>query len=115
MNTSTAAERRIRYDDTFKAEAIRLWKTSHRSARVVAKELGISPATLYSWGRESRPTGEMVPSHLIKEMEEELCRLREERGQLRQQCAILKRMLSIFFELPDGKSRQETRRLRPAG
>ena len=115
MSTTVVNERRIRYDESFKAEAIRLWKTSHRPARLVAKELGISPATLYSWGRESRSTGEMVPSHLIREMEEELCRLREERGKLRQQCVILKRMLSIFFELPEGKSRHDTRRLKPAG
>jgi len=115
MSTMAPNEPRMRYDETFKAEAIRLWKTSHRPARVVAKELGISPATLYSWGRESRPVGDLVPGHLIREMEEELCRLREERGKLRQQCVILKRMLSIFFELPEGKSRHDTRRLKPAG
>ena len=114
MSPSEPTERRIRYDETFKAEAIRLWKTTRRPARLVAKELGISPATLYSWGRECRPAAEMVPSHLIKEIEEELCRLREERGELRQQCAILKKMLSIFFELPDGKSRDDSRRLRAA-
>jgi len=100
MNTTEATERRIRYDESFKAEAIRLWKTSHRPARIVAKELGISAATLYFWGRESRPSGGMVAGHLLKEMEEEMGRLREERGKLRQQCEILKRMVRIFVELP---------------
>ena len=64
MNTTEATERRVRYDENFKAEAIRLWKTSHRPARIVAKELGISVATLYLWGRDVRPNGGMVAGHL---------------------------------------------------
>src|SRR5580658_2459387 len=100
MNSGVRAARRVRYDEPFKAEAIRVWKTSHRPARVVAQELGISAATLYLWGREFRRNGGANVSHLIWERDEEIGRLREEQGKLRQQCEILKKMLSIFVELP---------------
>jgi transposase-like protein len=100
MSTPAKSPRRVRYDEPFKAEAIRAWKTSHRPARVVAKEFGISAATLYLWGREVRANGGVVVSHLIWERDAEIGRLREEQGKLRQQCEILKKMLSIFVELP---------------
>ena len=66
MSPSEVIERRIRYDEAFKAEAVRLWKTSNRAARIVAKELGISAATLYTWGREARPNGVLTAGGLLR-------------------------------------------------
>jgi len=42
LTATDSKDRRIRYDEAFKLEAIRLWKASHRSARETAGELGIS-------------------------------------------------------------------------
>jgi transposase-like protein len=45
-----------RHDDTFKREAVRLWKSSGRSAETTARELGISVFQLYDWNRAGQPT-----------------------------------------------------------
>jgi len=94
-------DRRPRYDESFKIEALRLWKTTQQSAGEVAKGLGISPATLYSWGRETRAEGtdsSVVASTLIREMKQEIGRLREENDKLREQREVLKKTLAILFE-----------------
>ena len=44
-----------RKDDAFKREAIRLWKSSGRSAETTARELGISVFQLYDWNRARQP------------------------------------------------------------
>jgi transposase len=102
MNPTADNEGRIRYDDSFKLEALRRWKTSGRSASAVAKELGISPATLYIWGREARTNGSessvAVTSRLLRQLEQEIARLREENDKLRQQREILKKSLTILSE-----------------
>ena len=102
---SDKANRRIRYDEPFKLEAIRLWKTSHRPAHEIARELGISAATLYSWGRESKPAANgTAAAQYMREMEEEIGELREANTRLKLQCETLKRTLSILAEFPDSVS-----------
>ena len=44
-----------RYDEAFKREAIRLWKSSGRSAETTARDLGISVFQLYDWNRTGQP------------------------------------------------------------
>jgi transposase len=98
---STDKDRRPRYDESFKIEALRLWKTTRQSAGEVAKGLGISPATLYSWGRETRSEvigSSVVASTLIREMKQEIARLREDNDKLREQREVLKKTLAILFE-----------------
>jgi len=102
---SEKTNRRIRYDEPFKLEAIRLWKTSHRPAHEIARELGISAATLYSWGRESKPAANgSAAAQYMREMEEEIGELREANARLKLQCETLKRTLSILAEFPDSAS-----------
>ena len=102
MNLPEANEGRVRYDDAFKLEALKRWKTTRRSAGAVAKELGISPATLYTWGREARANGSdsavATTGQLIREMQHEIARLREENERLRQHREILKKTLAILSE-----------------
>jgi transposase-like protein len=94
--------RRIRYDEPFKLEAIRLWKTSHRSAHEVARELGISAAALYAWGRVSKPAANATAAgQYMREMEEEIVALRAENAKLKLQCETLKKTLSILAEFPE--------------
>ena len=40
-----------KYDDAFRREAVRLWKSSGRSAELTARDLGISVFQLYDWNR----------------------------------------------------------------
>lgn len=102
MTPSFEAEGRVRYDDAFKLEALRRWKSTRRSAGAVAKELGISPATLYTWGREARGSlsapADSANIHLIHELQQEIARLREDNEQLRQHREILKQTLAILSE-----------------
>lgn len=102
MSLSVPPEGRVRYDDAFKLEALKRWKTTRRSAGSVAKELGISPATLYTWGREARANGSesaiATSGHLIRELQNEIARLREENERLRQHREILKKTLAILSE-----------------
>jgi len=96
-------QRRRRYDEAFKREAIRLWRTSNRSADDVAKELGMSAQTLYTWGREDRPHGGGLPGNgakTLRELELEVGRLRAENEKLLRQREILKKTLGIMTETP---------------
>ena len=46
--SKTGPDKRRKYDDAFKAEALRLASES-RSTQAVAQQLGISPKLLYLW------------------------------------------------------------------
>ncbi len=102
MTTLTQNERRGPYDEAFRQEALRLWKSGQRSAREVARELGISAASLYSWARggetEGGPAGVSADAKLLKELQTEVARLRIENERLRQQREILKKTLAILSE-----------------
>jgi transposase len=102
MTSTIGGAGRVRYDKAFQLEALRRWKTSRRSASAVAKEMGMSPATLYAWGRESRGNGNgesvATASKLLRELENEITRLREENAKLRQHREILKKTLAILSE-----------------
>ena len=106
---SKGTDRRIRYNESFKLDAIRLWKSSHRSAQEIARELGISAPTLYSWGRETKtvPNGTAAAQYL-RELEEQIATLRDENTRIKLQCETLKKTLSILAEFPEtgmGKQR----------
>lgn len=91
---------RTPYDEAFKREALNLWKTSGRSARDIAKDVGVSPASLYTWAREAHgPSGAATSDHkLVKELQSEVARLRLENEKLKQQREILKKTLGILAE-----------------
>ena len=50
-----ARRRRPTYSPEFKAEAIRLLRTSADPAKKVARDLGVSVSTLEAWMRATRP------------------------------------------------------------
>ena len=72
------------FDEAFKQEAVRLWRTSGRSAEATAQELGISVFNLYKWGRE--------------ELQAEVERLRLELDRMTEQRDILKKAAGILSE-----------------
>jgi transposase len=83
------------YDAEFKQRAVKLAVESDSQAQV-ARNLGISKNTLYSWIRQyhgdSKPANQVNEEHLY----EELKRLRQENKRLKEERDILKKAAAYF-------------------
>jgi transposase len=96
-----------RYTRAFKEEAVRLLVTGEKSARELARELGVSDAALCKWKKEAiqngdhpeqaKPNGLQISRELL---EQENLRLKKEIESLRQQREILKKSLGILSADP---------------
>lgn len=86
--------REKRYGEEFQREAVRLYLTSGKTQTALAKELGISTATLSFWRRKydlGLPGNEALKAaadERVQQLEKENARLRQERD-------ILKKSLGI--------------------
>ena len=86
-----------RFTKEFEDEAVRLVRTSGRSQREIAEELGVGLSTLVRWIGRSRdraadaPVGSASPDTAT-----ELKRLRRENEILRRERDILKRAIAFF-------------------
>jgi len=100
-NQSTNAATPRRPDEAFKQEAVRLWKSSGRTAEATARELGISVFQLYSWNRAGQPTraaGVAVLPESKESLQAENERLRAELARITEQRDILKKAAGILSE-----------------
>ncbi len=88
-----AQRRRPTYMPEFKAEAVRLVRTSSDGLSKIARDLGISVSTLRVWTEATRPKPE-VP--LTDDERTELRRLRRENRELRMEREILKKATAFF-------------------
>jgi transposase len=79
----------------FKAEAVRLVRSSGRSISQVAEELGVSGNSLRNWLRQA-DIDEGEREGLTTEERQELKRLRREVKILRQEKEILKKAAAFF-------------------
>ncbi len=86
MSDKTRVRRR-RYDDEFKAGALKMIDSGQKVSEV-AESLGISEQQLYNW-RSERKTGASA-------VEREVIELRARTRQLEMERDILKKALSIF-------------------
>ena len=81
-----------RYSDEFKVEAVKLTETSSATIATIAKELGISVATLNEWRARAKrrklrgPGGKVVLFNDASEMQ----RLKRENARLQKEVEILK-------------------------
>jgi transposase len=91
-------KRRNRYSKEFKVEAVRLITEEGNKTSVVAKELGVHPATLSRWRREFREDGEnsFPGKGHMKPEKEELARVKRENRRLRMENEILKKTVGYF-------------------
>jgi len=103
MNQTSVQVRR-KFDETFKREALNHWLTSHKSASVIAQELGIQTKRLYAWKKRFAPdvavgavTVGTKPGSLADLQGQLDVALREVRH-LREQRDILKKTLGILSE-----------------
>ena len=79
-----------RYSPEFKAEAVRLVRTSSDSITKIAGDLGVTARSLYTWVEETRPA---PAPPLTSDERTELQQLRREVRQLREERDILKKGL----------------------
>ena len=96
-------QRRRRYTEQYKRDAVELWQASGRTAAAIAHELGIRREFLYKWQRQLQLPrgGERAAAALSPEqLREENATLREEVERLREQRDILKKSLGILSETP---------------
>ncbi len=92
-----------RYDEAFKREAVRLWRSSGKAAETTAWELGVSVFQLYDWGKEFRdtpPPGAAAPPKTKAGLQAENDRLRQEVTRLTEQREILKKAAGVLSEPP---------------
>ena len=84
--------KRPTYSPEFRAEAVRLAKSSSESLPTVARELGITAPTLHRWIEQTRPprTDPLMPDERseLKQLRREIRRLREERDILKKATAF---------------------------
>lgn len=86
------------YDKGFIKNAVNLCKTSNKSRKAIAEDLGIPTSTLASWlGADQRDGEEAFPGkgHL-KPSDAEIAQLRKELAIAREERDILKKALGIF-------------------
>ncbi len=101
MNQTTVKVRR-KFDETFKREAVLNWRSSGKSAEVIAQELGINTHRLYAWqprlapdaagGRAAAGLKPGSPADLQSQLDaawRELARVREQRDLLKKTLGIL--------------------------
>jgi transposase len=84
------------YPPEFRADAVRLWRSSGRPHQQVADELGVSVETVRAWVKQADVDGGRRNDGLSGEEREELRRLRRENRVLREEREILKKSVAFF-------------------
>jgi transposase len=87
------ARRRPRYSPEFRAEAVRLARTSPDPIPATARDLGVSVWTLRAWLKATRPPSD---EPLTTTERIELQELRRQVRQLREERDILKKATAFF-------------------
>lgn len=91
-----AGRKRLRrYSPEFKENAVKLARRGDRPIKAVAAELGLPPATLYTWVYDyEHEHGSIAPEG--ETPGQELARLRKENERLRMEREILKKAATFF-------------------
>jgi transposase len=92
------------YSPEFRAEAVRLYRSSGRGLKRISEELGIAHESLRRWDRQDAIDTGHAPG-LSTDEREELHRLRRENRVLREERDILKKA-AAFFAREEQRSRQ---------
>ena len=86
-----------RYDDEFKASAVKMVVEKGRSIGVVAKDLGVSEPALRRWVKATNEP-ENSPSKRLAELEAENRKLKKELEDAKDTVNILKKSVAIFIK-----------------
>ncbi len=91
-SSGASPDKRRKYDEAFKADALRLASES-RSTQAAARQLGISPKLLYRW-QQAQVVAEVGSIEVARDPEVRALRARLKRAE--QELDILKKALVIF-------------------
>jgi transposase len=98
------AESRRKFDQEFKAGAVRIVRETDRPIVQVAKELGINEGTLGGWVAADRRARERSNGGALSEGERaELVRLRREVAELAMERDVLKRSVALWVKAAMGR------------
>ena len=87
---------RRRFDDEFKAQAVRLVLDDGKSISGVARDLDLTATALAEWVKRARADRTNGKTGLTTAEREELARLRKENRELRTEREILKKAAAFF-------------------
>ena len=87
---------RRRFDDDFKAQAVRLVLDEGKSISGTARDLDLSATALRNWVEQTRADRSGGTTGLTTAEREELTRLRKENRELRTEREILKKAAAFF-------------------
>lgn len=90
-----------KYPTEYRAHAVELWRTSGKSQRAVALELGISNELLRRWIQEADRDAGVIKPGLAMTEREELRHLRAEVKTLRMERDFLKKAAAFFAKEND--------------
>ena len=96
---------RRRFDDDFKAQAVRLVLDEGQSVGAVARDLDLTETALRAWVQRARANRTKGRTGLTTAEREELSQLRKENRQLRLEREILKKAAAFFAKEPATRSR----------
>ena len=97
-----ARSRQPRYTPEFKAEAVRIVRSSSDAVAKIARDLGITQQSLRTWVQAAQPASSPP---LTDDERSELRRLRRENRELRMERDILKKATAFFAKHSDDDSR----------
>jgi transposase len=86
------------YPPEFRAEAIRLARTSGKPRAQIARELGLTAETLRLWVKQAELDEGQRTDGLTSDEQDELRRLRRENRILREEREILKKAAAFFAQ-----------------
>lgn len=89
------------YPPEFRAEAVRLYRSSDKSLKQVSDDLGISSESLRAWLKQTDLDTGVRTDGLTTEEREELRKLRRENRVLKEEREILKKAAAFFASVSD--------------
>jgi transposase len=105
QTTTRSRRARRRFDDDFKAQAVRLVLDEGKSVGSVARDLDLTETALRAWVTRARADRSRGGTGLTTGEREELARRRKENRQLRLEREILKNAAAFFAKEPATRSR----------
>ena len=97
------ADTRRKYDQEFRAGAVRIVQETGKPIAQVARDLGIKEGTLGNWVTDDRRARERGNGSLNESERGELMRLRREVAELRMERDVLKRSVALWVKEAMGK------------
>ena len=98
MREAEMAETRRKFDQEFRAGAVRIVRETGKPIVRVARELGINDGTLSNWVGKDRRAREGADGRLSPSERAELNRLRKENAELTMERDVLKRSVALWVK-----------------